>query len=359
MSLEEKIKSIRKKIDKLDKEILHLLNQRAGLSMEIGRLKKEGDIETYDPLREYEILDFLSSINQGPISNESVRNVFNEIISACRSLVKKHVVTYLGPTGSYTHLACIKNFGSSVDAIPKENIDDVFEAVENGESEYGVVPVENSIEGVVNQTLDMFIEHEVKISGEISIKVSHCLLSINENPKDIKVIYSHPQAFAQCSKWIKRNYPKVKLLETSSTAKAAELASREINSAAIASDFAARVYGLKIIYSHIEDCSNNYTRFFILSKQISKRTGKDKTSVLLSIPHVPGSLFRTLKIFSERGINLTKIESRPIKGRPWEYLFFIDFEGHVEDPDINQALKEMEEKVIFLKLLGSYYRRSR
>lgn len=358
MILDEKIKSIRKKIDQLDKEILDLLNLRAGLSIEIGRLKKESDIETYDPLREKEILDFLKSINKGPISNESIGNVFCEIISACRSLVKRKVVAYLGPPTSYTHLACIRNFGCSVDAIPKATIDEIFESVEKEETEYGIVPVENSIEGVVNQTLDMFIEHEVKISAEISIKISHCLLSINKNAKDIQAIYSHPHAFAQCSKWIKRNYPNVQLIETLSTAKAAEMASKQINSAAIASFFAARLYGLNILNSNIEDSPNNYTRFFILSNRIPKRTGNDKTSILLSIPHVPGSLYRILGSFYERGINLTKIESRPVKGRPWEYFFFIDFQGHIEDPEICQTIKEMETQVIFMKLLGSYFRGS-
>lgn len=354
MSSEEKIRSIRKMIDELDKEILDLLNQRAGLSMEIGRLKKEGDIKAYDPIREHEILEFIKSINKGPISNDSVGNVFVEIISACRSLVKKNIVTYLGPPGSYTHLACIRNFGSSVKAIPKANIDDIFEAVEKEESEYGVMPVENSLEGSVNKTLDMFIEHEVKISGEIYLKISHCLLSMNENPADIQIIYSHPQALAQCSKWIKRNYPGAELIETLSTAKAAEMASKNTNSAAVASPFSARLYGLKILNSNIEDNANNYTRFFIISNQISKRTGKDKTSILLSIPHVPGSLYKALKIFYENGINLTKIESRPVKGRPWEYFFFIDFEGHVEDQDVQYSLREIKNQVIFIKLLGSY-----
>lgn len=358
MRREENLMHLRDKIDSLDQKILELLNKRAELVMEIGKIKSRNYLKNYDPVREKEILDRLRIKNQGPLSNEDIDNIFCEIISSCRSIIKKIRVAYLGPTVSYSFLACIKNFGSSIEAIPKDSIDEVFEAIENNEVEYGVVPVENSIEGAVNRTLDMFIEHEVKICGEIFLKISHWLLSLSGNPKKVKNIYSHPQAFAQCQKWLRKHYPSAQLRETLSTAKAAEIASKEKNSAAIASPYAAKVYGLKVIDSHIEDLSNNYTRFFILGLKIPNRTGRDKTSLLFSIPHIPSSLYKTLKIFSETGINLTKIESRPSKGRPWEYFFFIDFEGHIEDPAIENAISEMRKNVIFMKFLGSYYKKT-
>lgn len=267
-----------------------------------------------------------------------------------------HSVVYFGPPATHTHLACFKHFGNSVPSLPKESIQEVFETVEKGEADWGVVPVENSTEGSVNRTLDLFIESEVKICGEVMIQVSHDLLSQRGRREDIRKIYSHPQALEQCRKWLRKNFPHVELAETASTAKAAQRAAREANAAAIASPFAARLYGLKVIESQIEDYLHNYTRFLILGRQSAERTGNDKTSILFSTQHVPGSLYRALKPFSEKAINLTKIESRPIKNQPWEYIFFLDFEGHVADSHINKAMAELKKEVLFLKLLGSYSR---
>lgn len=267
---------------------------------------------------------------------------------------KEEIVGYLGPPATYTHLACIERFGSSLKAIPMGNIQEVFEAVEKGEMNFGVVPIENSTEGAVNRTLDMFIDSEVKICGEILIHISHDLLSKTGRAEDIQKIYSHPQALEQCRQWLRKNFPHKPLAETVSTAKAAEIASEKPNAAAIASSFAGHLYGLKSIASQIEDYLHNYTRFLILNRQSAERTGKDKTSTLFSISHAPGTLYRVLKPFSEKGINLTKIESRPTKGKPWEYIFFIDFEGHATDSHIAEALDEVKEQVFFVKLLGSY-----
>jgi len=357
MNREEHLRLLRENIDSLDEQILYLLNKRAEVVIEIGKIKSEIYMESYDQVREQEIFDSLKTKNSGPLPESAIDHIFCEIISACRSLVKKNKIAYLGPPASYSHLACVENFGNSIEAISKENIDEVFEAIEKGEVEFGVVPIENSIEGVVNRTLDMFIEYDVKICGEIFLKISHCLISLSVNPNGIRNIYSHPQALGQCRKWLKKNYPKAQFIETFSTAKAAEIASKEKESAAIASPIAAKLYGLKILNSHIEDSAHNYTRFFLIGLKTQNRTGKDKTSILFSIRHVPGSLYKVLKNFSENGINLTKIESRPIKGRPWEYFFFIDFEGHIEDPEVNKLLLELKEQVIFLKILGSYPRR--
>lgn len=358
MDVEEMVKLLRHKIDALDEQMLCLLNQRAKLVLEMGEVKSEAKIDPYDPQREEEILNRLNFQNSGPFPQSAISHIFREIISACRSLEMNLSVVFLGPAATHTHLACIEQFGSSIRTLSKESIEEVFEAVEKEKADFGVVPIENSTEGVVNRTLDMFIESEVKICGEILVRISHNLLSQSGDPEDIRIIYSHPQALGQCRQWLRRNYPHVSLLETVSTAKAAEMASQDSNAAAIASSLAARLYGLKVIESQIEDYIHNYTRFLVLGRQCKGRTGKDKTSILFSIPHVPGSLYQTLRIFSEKGINLTKIESRPMKGKTWEYMFFIDFEGHTTDTNIAEAMAEVKGCVLFIKVLGSYPRGS-
>jgi len=358
MEIEERIKALRQKIDILDGKILNLLNERAETVLEVGKMKSEANMDLYTPQREEEIFQHLRLQNPGPFPQTAIPSVFREIISGCRSLEKELTVVYLGPAATYTHLACIERFGNSIRALPAESIQDVFEAVERGKAEYGVTPIENSTEGSVNRTLDLFIESEVKICAEVIVRVSHCLLSLSGSPGDIQKIYSHPQALAQSREWLRKHYPHVQLEEAGSTAKAAQLAREDPKAAAIASFLAAYLYGLKVVSSQIEDNLNNYTRFLVLGRQSAKRTGSDKTSILFSIPHTPGTLFRTLQIFYEKEINLTKIESRPVKNKPWEYIFFLDFEGHVMDGHINEAVTELQKNVLFLKLLGSYPRSS-
>jgi chorismate mutase / prephenate dehydratase len=263
-------------------------------------------------------------------------------------------VAYLGPPATFSHMASIQHFGNSVRMVPKNTIQDVFEAVEREESNYGVAPVENSSEGPVSLTLDTFIQSEVKICAEITTKISHDLLSLSGDAWDMKKIYSHPQALNQCRDWLRKNFPHVQLEETGSTARAAQRAVEDPKAAAIASSLAASLYGLKVVAPQIEDHLNNATRFLVLGRQGAERTGRDKTSVLFVVSHAPGTLFRVLQVFYEKGINLTKIESRPNKGKPWEYIFFIDFEGHTTDPRVAQALHEVKEHVLFVKLLGSY-----
>jgi chorismate mutase/prephenate dehydratase len=354
MEKEDEIRFFRKKIDELDGEILCLLNKRSEIGLEMGKVKSQGGIALYDPQREDRILKQLASQNSGPFPRQAIPPVFREIISACRSLETELTVVYLGPPATHTHLACIEYFGSSIQTQPKEGIREVFEAVERRKASYGVVPIENSTEGSVNQTLDMLVESEVMICGETMIQVSHNLLSQSGKPEDIRKIYSHPSALEQCRKWLRKNFPNVEVAETVSTAKAAQMATKDSETAAIASSLAAHLYELKVVESRIEDYLNNYTRFLVLGFQTDKRTGRDKTSILFSTPHVPGSLYRVLKIFSEKGINLTKIESRPVKHKRWEYIFFLDFEGHATDFHVREALAEMKENVLFLKPLGSY-----
>ena len=265
-------------------------------------------------------------------------------------------IVYLGPPATHTHLACFKYFWNSLQAIPKESLQEVFETVEKEDVEFGVVPVENSTEGSVHRTLDLLISSEVKICGEVMMQVSHDLLSQSGRREDVRKIYSHPQALDQCKTWLRKNFPHAELAETISTAKAAQIAVEDKAIAAVASSLAARFYGLKPIESGIEDHIQNYTRFLVLSQQFRERTRRDKTSILFSIPHSPGSLFRVLKPFDERKINLTKIESRPVKNKVCEYIFFLDFEGHVSDAPIHEILEEMKDHVLFMKFLGSYPR---
>lgn len=358
MEIEGKIKILRQQIDSLDQEILHLLNERAKAAIEVGKVKKEAQKDPYNFLREEEIVKTLGSVNSGPFPNRAIPSVFREIISACRSLEVELKVVYLGPPATYTHLACIERFGNSVRTLPKESIQEIFEAVERENADFGVVPIENSTEGMVNGTLDMFIESEVKIRGEILMRISHDLLSRSGKPEEVRKIYSHPQALAQCRRWLRKNFPQVEVSETVSTSRAAQMAADDEAAAAIASSAAAPLYGLKAIESRIEDYVHNYTRFLVLGRRIEKPTGRDKTSLLFSTVDSPGSLYRVLKPLSEKAINLTKIESRPIKDKPWEYVFFLDFEGHLTDPQIQEGVAELKKSVLFMKHLGSYPRSS-
>ena len=354
MKEKEKIQSLRQKIEALDDEILKLLNRRAIVVQRIGKVKSEMKMDYYSPRREEEILQRLGAQSSGPFPPWAIPSVFREIISACRALEAELTVAFLGPPATFSHLACVQHFGSSIQMLPEHTVQDVFKAVERGKADYGVVPIENSTEGQVSQTLDMFVKSEAKISGEIMTRISHDLLSQSGKAEEVQKIYSHSQALGQCREWLKNNFPHVQLEEAGSTAKAAQLAAENPKAAAIASFLAAHLYGLKAVASQIEDNLNNYTRFLVLARQGAERTGSDKTSILFSISHAPGALFRALQIFYEKGVNLTKIESRPTKGKPWEYVFFIDFEGHATDPHIAEALAALRERVLFVKMLGSY-----
>lgn len=358
MEIEERIHSLRQKIETIDGQILRLLNERAEIVLEVGKGKLEGKMDSYDPQREEEILRALILQNDGPFPKQAIGPVFREVISACRSLETEITVAYLGPPATHTHLACFEYFGSSVQTQPKESIQEVFEAVEKGKTTYGVVPIENSTEGSVHQTLDRLIESEVMICGEVMIRVSHHLLSQSGKSEDVRKITSHPSALEQCRRWLRKSFAHVEVADAASTAKAAQMAAEDPKTAAIASSLAGPLYGLKVVESRVEDYPNNYTRFLVVGLRTNPKTGRDKTSILFSISHAPGSLYRALKPFSEKGINLTKIESRPVKNRPWEYVFFLDFEGHATDEAIREVMVELEQNARFLKLLGSYPQRS-
>lgn len=350
----DEIQGRRKEIDDIDSEILRLLNRRAEIVIEIGKVKKNEKVEFHSPEREREILERLEKNNPGPFPNEALRAVYREILSASLSLEQPLRVAYFGPKATFTHLAAMQQFGFSAQYIPVESIKEVFDAVEREHVDYGVVPVENSTEGVVSYTLDMFIDSDLKIAAEIMTEISHNLLSLTGKIEDIKKIYSHPQATAQCRGWLESNLPKIPIIEATSTARAAEIAAQDPSAGAIASELAAMLYGLQIVQKRIEDVINNYTRFLVIAKRHLSRTGNDKTSIMFSIKDRVGALHSMLEPFARNEINLTKIESRPSRKKAWDYLFFVDFEGHIEDEKIKMTLEEVKNECLFLKVLGSY-----
>ncbi len=351
-----KLNKLRKKIDTIDEKILGLLNQRAKEAIKVSKVKQDTQLKNYSPEREAKLFARLKRLGKGPLAPEDVEMIFGEIVSVCRSLRKTLTVAYLGPKGTFTHLASIKKFGRKSDYIPADSISNVFEKVEKGEVDFGVVPVENSIEGVVNYTLDMFFSSPLKICSEIVLNISHSLMG--RSSKNIKKVYSNPQVFAQCRRWIMKNLPNAELIPTSSTAKAAQLAKKNPNSACMGSSMLAEIYGLKRIARSIEDASSNVTRFLVIAKEDSQPSDDDKTSLLFSIKDRVGALYDVLYSFKQHKINLTKIESRPSKKKVWDYYFFVDFVGHRDSPKFKKALKELKKNCLFVKVLGSYPRGS-
>jgi len=348
------IHGLRGQIDGIDSEILRLLNRRAQLVLEVGRLKAERNLDFHVPQREEEIYRRLAAENPGPFPADAVRPVFREIISACLSLEHPLRVAFLGPRATFSHLAAMERFGLSAQFLAMRSIAEVFAEVEKDNADFGVVPVENSTEGVVSHTLDMFVDSPLLICGEVVVEAALHLLSKASSLGELRKIYSHPHGLAESRKWLERNAPHVSVVETSSTGAAAEIAASEPGAAAIASELAASLYDLSVLQRRIEDHPNNFTRFLIIGKKNAPPTAADKTSILFSIKDRVGALHRMLLPFAERQINLTKIESRPSKKKVWEYVFYVDFEGHASEPRAREALARLQEDCIFLKVLGSY-----
>ncbi|MBI5098636.1 MAG: prephenate dehydratase [Nitrospirae bacterium] len=348
------LNELRKKIDAFDLRILELLNKRAAIAIEIGKAKQDKNLSIHSPEREKEILRRLTEINPGPFPNNVLKLIYEEILSASLSLQQPLKVAYLGPSATFTHLASSRKFGSSAEYISESTIKGVFEAVTRDKAQYGVVPIENSTEGVVNSTLDMFIDSDLKIAFEIMLEIRHNLLSKTGNRDDVRKIYSHPQARAQCREWLEKNFPGIPVIEEMSTAAAAKRVSKDPNAAAVASELAASVYNLQFIEKGIEDYKNNFTRFLVIAKESPPKTGKDKTSVMLTIKDKPGALFLILRAFAKHKLNLTKIESRPSRRKAWEYIFFVDMEGHIEDKGVKKAINDVKKECLYLKVLGSY-----
>ncbi|MCK5595780.1 prephenate dehydratase, partial [bacterium] len=331
------IDKLRKIIDEVDVKILDLLNQRAETAMAIGKEKQKRRLKTHDKLREEKVIKELVLTNKGPLLKKMIATIYHEILSACRSLQSSVKVAYFGPKASNTYLAARKRFGSFVDFVPVSTISDVFREVEKDKADFGLVPVENSTEGMVSYTLDMFFNSKLKISGEISLPITHNLLA-KGSKEEIKRVYSNPQALAQCRTWISNNLSSVQFIEISSTAEAAKMASKSKQNGAIANELAAEVYNLNVLEQHIEDLETNLTRFLVISKDFSEKCENMKTSIMVFVKDEPGSLYNMLEIFKRRNINLTKIESRPSKQKAWEYIFFIDFKGYWKDKDAELAL---------------------
>lgn len=346
---------LRSRIDKLDRQLSVLLNRRARLAMTIGERKAQTGKTVYAPDREKRVFQKLAEFNEGPLSNQHLQAIFREIISSCLSLEKPLRVAFLGPAGTYSQEAAVSQFGSGAELVPVGSIDAIFEEVERGRADYGVVPVENSTEGVVAQTLDRFIPSPLTIKSEILLRVDHCLLMARGRERRVKRIVSHAQSLAQCRDWLTRSYPDVPVEEVSSNAEAARVAARSPGAAAIAGLQAAEQYGLLAIAENIQDLSNNVTRFLVISADApSPRSGDDKTSVLFAVPHEAGALFKVLELFANERINLSTIESRPLRGRAWEYVFFLDLVGHNTERGMRRALAALEKRALFVKVLGSY-----
>lgn len=353
---DDRLADLRAAIDAIDDEILALLNRRAESVIEVGRIKAERNLRYYVPEREVEILNRIASANPGPFPAGALRAIYREIISASLSLEKPLSVAFLGPRATFTHQACLKHFGESAGFVPQVSVPEIFDAVERGQADFGVVPIENSSEGVVSRTLDMFVDHHLQICGEIVLEVDHDLLSVTGEIERVRKVYSHPQALAQCRGWLERHLRDVPVYDVESTARAAELAAADPSAAAISGEAAARIYGLRPVRRRIQDNVNNVTRFIIIGKIAPARTGNDKTSVLFMARDEIGALHRMLEPFARHGVNLTKIESRPIKTKAWEYVFFLDMEGHVSDEPVARALDELRVRARDLKILGSYPR---
>jgi chorismate mutase / prephenate dehydratase len=347
---------LRRDLKDTDGKIVKLLNERALLSMKIGRDKARKGLDIFDASQEAKLFAYLAKVNDGTLPEKYLKAIFREIISASRALQKPVTLAFLGPHATFSHLAAESYFGTSSCFVPQASIFHVFDEVERGKVQWGVVPIENSLEGSVNLTLDRLILTPLKIRAEIFLRISHCLLAPGKRMDRIKRVYSLPQVLAQCQGWLRTNLPCCALVETESTAAAARLVRDRKDGAAIGSRLAAATYGLNILSEGIEDNPSNTTRFLVIGAGETKKTGLDKTSIVFGTPHVPGALYHALKPFVIRGINLMKIESYPLKERLWEYLFFVDFSGHIDDPEIRKCMKALEAKTNSLKILGSYPR---
>ena len=342
----------RRAIDALDREILARLNARASHAQAIGEIK--GGSLAYRPERETQVLQGLHAANAGPLRNEHVTGIFREVMSACRALEEPLRIAYLGPAGTFSHAAVTKHFGSFVDAVPLPTFDEVFRAVESGQADYAVVPVENSTEGAVGRTMDLMVDTELSVCGEVKLRVNQNLLTNAGSLDKVTRVYSHGQSLAQCVKWLAQHLPGVPRIAVASNAEAARLAAAEQGTAAIAGENAGAIYGLATLAPHIEDEPNNTTRFWVLGQQQVGASGRDETSLVMSCPNKPGAVHHLLAPFAKHGVSMSRFESRPARTGRWEYLFFVDLVGHRDDAKVKAALDELGGIAPFLKLLGSY-----
>ncbi|WP_018968721.1 prephenate dehydratase [Rubritalea marina] len=346
---------IRKRIDAIDTQLIDLMNQRAECVHIVGEIKKKEGLQIYAPEREEALLRKLVAMSEGRLPEKSIRAIYREIMSAALALEDDLKIAYLGPEGTWTHQAAIKKFGHSVEYSAQPNFSDVFNTVERRQASYGVVPIENSTEGAVSHTLDLFVDSPLKICAQILMRIENGLMACI--PKDeIKTLYSHPQVFGQCRSWILQHFPEADLVEVSSTTKAAKIAKEKAHegAAAMGGPLAAEMYGLQMLESNIQDRATNTTRFLVIGEKTCPPTGDDRTSLLFSIKDQPGSLVKALQAFEDCAINMSKIESRPSKQRDWEYFFYVDLAGHNEDAAIKDAIDQLRNHCSMVKILGSY-----
>ena len=344
---------LRRKLDAIDRELLAAINRRAEVAQSIGQAKQSQQRSIFDPRREAEVIDRLLADNCGPLADESVQAIFREVISAARAIQTPTRIAYLGPEFTFSHLAAIQRFGQSAELVPVGTIAAVFEEVERGQAEFGVVPMENSTDGRVSDTLDCFSRSSVRICGELPLRIHHCLLG--NGPRElIRIVYSKPQPLSQCRNWLAKHLPKASLCEVASTAEAAQLALANSDLAAIASLQAGTNYGLPVIAQNIEDQPDNITRFAIIAQETAPRTGNDKTALMLEIAHQPGALADAMAVFKRNRLNMTWIESFPIPGHRGRYLFFVEFVGHQSDLKARRAIATLTKKALRLAILGSY-----
>ncbi len=352
--MDHKLKPLRAQIDQIDEQILDLLNRRACIAQEVGHVKAAENAPVFRPEREAQVLNSVAERNPGPLKNGDVQAVFREIMSACRALERRVVVAYLGPVGTFSEQAVYQQFGHAVQGLPCASIDEVFRAAETGAADFGVVPAENSSEGVVNRTLDLLLQTTLSICGEVVLLVRHNLMSQSGHMDGVTCIAAHTQALAQCQNWLNQHYPDIERKALVSNAEAARIAGEDPTMAAIASEAAGHTYRLQVVQSHIQDDTHNRTRFVVLGRQQIMPSGKDKTSLVLSVPNKSGAVYSLLAPLAQHGVSMTRFESRPARMGAWEYYFYVDIEGHAQQEKVAQALLELKQQAAFFKVLGSY-----
>ena len=353
---EDKLLPLRQQIDAIDAEILALLNRRAKIAQEVGHVKAETNAPVFRPEREAQVLLKVAERNPGPLQGSDVQTIFREVMSACRALEKRVTVAYLGPAGTFSEQAVYQQFGHAVEGLPCVSIDEVFRATEAGTADFGVAPIENSSEGVINRTLDLLLQTTLNISGEVSIPVHHSLMTKEGTMAGIARICAHSQALAQCNAWLNQHYPSIERQAVASNAEAARMASENDTVAAIAGEMAAQKYDLQVVSANIQDDPHNRTRFAVVGRLQNGASGKDQTSLVLSVANKAGAVYKLLAPLARHGVSMTRFESRPARMGAWEYYFYVDVEGHAADDKVAKALDELQQNAAFYKLLGSYPR---
>ncbi|HEY4542360.1 MAG TPA: prephenate dehydratase [Noviherbaspirillum sp.] len=354
MNSDDKLKPLRERIDAIDTQILDLLNQRARVAQEVGHVKAETNAPVFRPEREAQVLRKLADRNGGPLPNSDVQTIFREVMSSCRALERRVVVAFLGPAGTFSEQAVYQQFGHAVEGLPCVSIDEVFRATEAGTADFGVVPVENSSEGAVNRTLDLLLQTTLTISGEQSIPVHHSLMTKSGSMQGVTRICSHSQTLAQCMAWLNQNYPDLERQAVASNGEAARMASEDPGVAAIAGEVAGQRYNLGVVKAHVQDDPHNRTRFVIIGRLQPAPSGRDKTSLVLAVPNKAGAVYKMLAPLAQHGVSMARFESRPARIGTWEYYFYVDVEGHVQQEQVAKAFAELQQNVAFFKVLGSY-----